>query len=841
MGKIASLIALVLVLVLSTGALAQKQYLVSPDEEVIPIRPGDDIETLIRDHGQRPTEPEISCGPFAVIDDPWPTNVLFNSRHRDVMGQWYVAPAPGTIDSIFFQVGNAGDMLSDSTVFVRVHSSAIGRNFGPGIRPGPYNPPCQPWGYWTNTNDPDMGVTAFPEDATDTNWISTYPGSGISSVPPVGEIRWGLGGYPVRLRPNSANVAVTADLGPLTVEPGDEFFISIQLSSVLPGPDLHPTELPTQFFGRSTTVSVNDEYYPSRNWKFYEHDKGPSNCAGLPIDSIRRGWVARGATWDDSLEVMLWNIWYVMTVDGNAPPVIYPSTALRNTFDTGPRLLQTAIEDCYSVDPLKAGVASASILFEVNGEVQPPVAMNYLGADVWEGYIPGRPPGNTVSYRVSATDLEGNSETGPTSWYTVVPFGTAWYAIDTGVSCVPVDISATGTDVPPGSFFEPGAAGTSPAAWNDGTAGPIDMERTFTLFGDGFRYAWIGVDGAIGLSVSPADTVNLNPDGTFDTAWTIPRPPASPLCGDTQEGCPESPKIMVAPFRANHLIADSAGTYGHIYYGNGGDTCRFIVQWDSIGYTDEMGNHADGTTFRVVLDACLGTVEFHYDDVGTLGQDHADLSGMAVDPGHAALPVEKFVFLNEAGFPEETRPAANSCVRFYPKIGGAVIDGWNLVSLSLLPLDGDYSVNSLFPDAMGRAWKFEGGYLRVDSLKPGEGYWMKFSGDDPVGSSPGTMFPCVTVPVKHGWNLIGGPSCGAPTADIVEAGTWITSSFFTYGIAGWTIASTISGGRAYWVKVAGDGTLTLCCPSADPGMSAVTGSVPADNPENPGGSANRRR
>lgn len=154
---------------------AQKRYLVSPTQEVIPLTPQESAESIIE---VRSTGKLVSggiCGAkftYGYTPNYYPPNSNFGAYHRDVMGQWFVAKAVGTIDTIFWR-NRASIGAYDSTIYIRVHRSIIGPDFGPGVRPGPYNPPCQNWGYWNNTNDLDMGVAAFREDATDTNWIST--------------------------------------------------------------------------------------------------------------------------------------------------------------------------------------------------------------------------------------------------------------------------------------------------------------------------------------------------------------------------------------------------------------------------------------------------------------------------------------------------------------------------------------------------------------------------------------------------------------------------------------------------------------------------------------------
>src|SRR5204863_9941842 len=91
---------------------------------------------------------------------------------------WFVSKVTGIIDTLYWEVlGSVG--AKDSTVYVRIHNSRLGPDYGPGIRIAPHDtwkPPCQNWGYFVNTNAPDQGVAAFPEDATPpgtSTWTST--------------------------------------------------------------------------------------------------------------------------------------------------------------------------------------------------------------------------------------------------------------------------------------------------------------------------------------------------------------------------------------------------------------------------------------------------------------------------------------------------------------------------------------------------------------------------------------------------------------------------------------------------------------------------------------------
>ena len=161
-------------LILSLSVHAQQRYLVAPNSEVIPLTPQESAVEVAKSRSLRSSASAESCPDkftFGYSPGIYTVNGNFGSYHRDVLGEWFVAPASGTIDSIFW-FNRALIGAYDSTVYLRVHRSNIGPAYGPGARPGPFNPPCQNWGYWENLNDLDQHVAAFIEDATDTTWIS---------------------------------------------------------------------------------------------------------------------------------------------------------------------------------------------------------------------------------------------------------------------------------------------------------------------------------------------------------------------------------------------------------------------------------------------------------------------------------------------------------------------------------------------------------------------------------------------------------------------------------------------------------------------------------------------
>ena len=71
--------------------------------------------------------------------------------------------------------------------------------------------------------------------------------------------------------------------------------------------------------------------------------------------------------------------------------------------------------------------------------------------------------------------------------------------------------------------------------------------------------------------------------------------------------------------------------------------------------------------------------------------------------------------VNFEGFPVETRPRNDWCIKFYPAIFTSVADGWSMVSVAAIPPSNsppNYSKAFLFPTAISQAFRYEGGMSR---------------------------------------------------------------------------------------------------------------------------------
>ncbi len=135
--------------------------------------------------------------------------------------------------------------------------------------------------------------------------------------------------------------------------------------------------------------------------------------------------------------------------------------------------------------------------------------------------------------------------------------------------------------------------------------------------------------------------------------------------------------------------------------------------------------------------------------------------------------------------------------------------GWNLLSLPISM--NDPRTTSVYPDATSGAYMFTpgSGYLVVDTLINGSGYWLKFPAGHQV-SMTGVPRLSDTISVVDGWNLIGTITTPVPVSTISEVpGGIVASDYFTYTGTGYVTATTLEPGKGYWVKSSGTGVLIL--------------------------------
>ncbi len=817
-----------LLMALSCLTFAQKKrYLISPRQEVIPIDKNESARLLMESKSRAHTVQSTNACSNSVLDGftPVPYESYINSRfggyHKDVFGEWFVAKYTGTLDTMFWYSANEDVGAKDSLVFIRIHQSIIGPNFGPGVRPGPYNPPCQNWGYWRNSNDLDQGVAAFIDDATDTTWYSTIAGS-TPTTPPFGRELWGMGGYPVVYRAFQYLHVALADLMPLSITSGDLFFVSMRVN----GKAEHIVDpARTAFYAGEVDSRLSEfrEYYPTRIWKFYEHDSGPSNCAGVPVNEVKRGWVARGGFTTDTLTVAFYNWWFSMTTNDNTPPQLLSSETIHHTFSNDPQTVAAEIEDCDPSNPAEALVASVYVNYTATSSIDGSsttgrVDLVNTGGNSWEGAIPGQPKWTEVTWTIVATDNKGLISIFPQTSYRIVgednefatEDGGSAFGLKKSVGCDDVNIASTGTEILSSQFFRAATQADTICGKDDGTAGPFALSTPFYLYGEPFNYVWVGVNGALALSKEATDTNDVNANGSYTTGWTMPgliRTGSNRDTGATSR----KPRFFIAGswqdyFYGNCIEGDQ---YGHIYYQD--DPCTFTLQYGpGFGVFGDDGSFvAESLRFAIILNKCDGTIKFNYHNFDEVGLDTLNqLVGISADTLKAFGKAPWFL-VSRDHYPVEYDPAPGTCFTIYQKASTMVLDKWNMVSVSNVPKDNNYAKANVFPTAISSAFKYAAGYTAIDPLTNGNGMWVKFSGTQVVGVG-GTLLLNLDVPVNEGWNLIGTPSCGIATTSITRPAV-AGKTFFGYSTSGYTPVTVLETGKAYWVKSDSVASIAMAC------------------------------
>ncbi len=149
-------------------------------------------------------------------------------------------------------------------------------------------------------------------------------------------------------------------------------------------------------------------------------------------------------------------------------------------------------------------------------------------------------------------------------------------------------------------------------------------------------------------------------------------------------------------------------------------------------------------------------------------------------------------------------PAAGAPV----SISVPVAAGWNLLSLPLLVTDG--ATGTVFPSSLSDAIIFDGGYTNTDTLRTGPGFWLKFAAPETVVVT-GAAVVIDSIPLRQGWNLVGGVSTPIAAAFVETAPQGLlTSKFFRYRPgSGFSQVDTLWPGAGYWVKTGAAGLLRM--------------------------------
>ncbi len=133
--------------------------------------------------------------------------------------------------------------------------------------------------------------------------------------------------------------------------------------------------------------------------------------------------------------------------------------------------------------------------------------------------------------------------------------------------------------------------------------------------------------------------------------------------------------------------------------------------------------------------------------------------------------------------------------------------GWNLLSL---PVEVPGATReSVFPTAISNAFGYDSAYKILDSLTPGQAFWIKFASAESV-QIRGLANYKDTLSVRAGWNMIGGLTTpGLVKLHKLELGSELSGYFEFIPGSGYQATDSLKPGRGYWVKVSSDAILVM--------------------------------
>ncbi|MBI5214356.1 MAG: hypothetical protein HY960_01245 [Ignavibacteriae bacterium] len=178
-----------------------------------------------------------------------------------------------------------------------------------------------------------------------------------------------------------------------------------------------------------------------------------------------------------------------------------------------------------------------------------------------------------------------------------------------------------------------------------------------------------------------------------------------------------------------------------------------------------------------------------------------------VSGGYSPLEFTRFQF-NEGSPPAFL---TNGKVTFAQRITiqTQIHNGWNLLSLPLTVDDG--KVSTLFGEGLNAFVYTPAGYVPTDSIRNGEGFWIKLSADSGITYKgiTGTVRVADTIAVNEGWNLVGSISDGVERDSIKQLpDSILASDFFGFDVSYYQ-TNFIVPMRGYWLKANANGRLKL--------------------------------
>lgn len=134
----------------------------------------------------------------------------------------------------------------------------------------------------------------------------------------------------------------------------------------------------------------------------------------------------------------------------------------------------------------------------------------------------------------------------------------------------------------------------------------------------------------------------------------------------------------------------------------------------------------------------------------------------------------------------------------------SISKGWNLLSLPIKKSKAN--IADLYPTASTIGYIYENGYILIDSISSGAGFWLKFPCVH-IAQFIGKPITAETLSVNTGWNLIGSPSYHIETKNIIQIPENIIISNFYKFWGGYINTEVLEPGFGYWIKIRNPGFL----------------------------------
>ncbi|WP_138429977.1 FG-GAP-like repeat-containing protein [Fodinibius saliphilus] len=137
-------------------------------------------------------------------------------------------------------------------------------------------------------------------------------------------------------------------------------------------------------------------------------------------------------------------------------------------------------------------------------------------------------------------------------------------------------------------------------------------------------------------------------------------------------------------------------------------------------------------------------------------------------------------------------------------------EGWNLIGL---PVDAAQTdIDSLMSVVSnGAVYEYNGTYQQVESIKAGQGYWMKISAQD-LRELTGLPETELTLNLKKGWNLVSGVGGALDVTDIKDQNNVIVPGTIYSFDQSYAQTDTIRPGVGYWLRASDAASITLTHP-----------------------------